>query len=628
MSLSFQPTANIKLVIWDLDETFWDGTLSEGGIRLIESNLAMVRTLADRGILSSIVSKNDREPVEAVLTQAGIWDHFVFPKISWNSKGSQIADILKQANLRPDNALFIDDNAINIEEARFRFPTMMIAYPHDVLPVLLSLPEAKGKNDREHSRLTQYKQLERKVVEQVESGLDNVEFLRQSDIRLRFDFDIEGNFDRIVELINRSNQLNYTKKRLETEEALDEFREQMNRHDTFAAAIFASDRYGTHGLIGFYMQQRNERANRLVHYVWSCRMMNAGLEQYVYERLNKPELDVVEPVSNPISVFDVVDWVGEQSGGEDADAGVAKATQLLLLGSCDLTAVASYCSANRREYVNGVKHGIMTRYDDFGFLLGDADAIAASRVLPMLPAWDAAAFAAFDTALSESEIVIVSLFAALKGHHLVTGDGVVVRIHPEGLGHAIDSDPGAAWLADTAFYDITIERKLDLLARSIDRIDRGSPAARHKFLLGANTRDGQKPMRAEDRVLAEGYNAACEALCADRPDWVFVSIDAIITRDKLMDDRHYTRIGYLDIANHLNERIAAAQRKPTSSADPTPGSDRRLSKDPWSLAQFVSQSRKLSRLAIFGNRPKTHFAPIKQAVKLMPFSRILRRKTA
>ena len=28
-------TKNIKLVIWDLDETFWKGTLSEEGIHII-----------------------------------------------------------------------------------------------------------------------------------------------------------------------------------------------------------------------------------------------------------------------------------------------------------------------------------------------------------------------------------------------------------------------------------------------------------------------------------------------------------------------------------------------------------------------------------------------------------------
>ncbi|VWX53507.1 HAD-IIIC family phosphatase [Novosphingobium sp. 9U] len=617
--MTFVPTATIKLVIWDLDDTFWHGTLSEGPITLIEENLAIVRALADRGVVSSIVSKNDAEPVRRVLEEAGIWDSFIFPKVSWNAKGSQIAQIIDQANLRPDNVLFIDDNSINIEEARFRFPTMMVAYPQDVLPVLLTLPEARGKSDPEHTRLKQYKQLERKVVEQAESDLSNVDFLRQSEIRLRFDFDVERHLDRIVELINRSNQLNYTKVRLESDAALATFREQLQRHDVFAAAIFASDKYGSHGLIGFYMQQRTERENRLLHYVWSCRMMNAGLEQYVYERLGSPAIDVVGPVSNPIIVFDRVDWINDQVGEDEAEPTVAP--RLLLLGSCDLTAVASYCSANRAEFVNGVKHGVMTRYDDFGFILDDANAVAASRALPALPAWEPRDYATFHHELAESEILVLSLSAALKGHHLVTGDGVVVRIHPEGLGHAIDHDPASPWLNGAAFYDLSLAQKLNLLERAVDLIDRCAVNASHLFLLGANTRDAAKPMNEADRSLARQYNEAAAALCAARPGWEFVSIDEVVAPSRLIDDRHYTRTGYLDIANHLNARIAAAEGAPRRTVSPNLPSDA-------PLVDLIRQGRKLSRLAIFGNRPKSQLAPIKQAVKLTPLSRMLRKAMA
>ncbi|MBB4857736.1 FkbH-like protein [Novosphingobium chloroacetimidivorans] len=618
--MTFTPTATIKLVIWDLDDTFWHGTLSEGPIALIDDNMAIVRTLLDRGIVSSIVSKNDPEPVRRVLEEAGIWDCFIFPKVSWNAKGSQIAQIIEQANLRADNVLFIDDNAINIEEARYRFPAMMVAYPQDVLPVLLTLPEARGKSDPEHTRLQQYKQLERKVVEQAESDLSNVEFLRQSQVRLRFDFDVERHFDRIVELINRSNQLNYTKVRLESDAALATFREQLQRHDVFAAAVFASDKYGAHGLIGFYMQRRTERENRLLHYVWSCRMMNAGLEQYVFERLGSPVIDVVQPVSNPIVVFDRVDWITEQVGEEEVAPG--SAPRLLLLGSCDLTAVASYCSADRVEFVNGVKHGVMTRYDDFGFILGDPAAIARSRALPALPAWEPRDFAAFQQELGGAEILVLSLSATLKGHHLVTQDGVVVRIHPEGLGHAIDHDPASSWLTGAAFYDLTLAQKLTLLDHAVEWIDQRAVNARHVFLLGANTRDAATPMNEADRDLAQRYNQAALTLCAGRPGWEFVSIDEVVPANRLLDDRHYTRTGYLDIANHLNARMKAgkgAQTRTVRVSDPATHVP---------LVDLIRQGRRLSRLAIFGNRPKSQLAPIKQAVKLTPLSRMLRKALA
>ena len=54
--------SKIKLVIWDLDDTFWKGTLSEGPIVSIAENIQLVRDLTDRGIVNSICSKNDYEP--------------------------------------------------------------------------------------------------------------------------------------------------------------------------------------------------------------------------------------------------------------------------------------------------------------------------------------------------------------------------------------------------------------------------------------------------------------------------------------------------------------------------------------------------------------------------------------
>ena len=56
----------IKLVIWDLDETFWEGTISENAgksINIPERNINIVKELTNRGIINSICSKNDYDTV-------------------------------------------------------------------------------------------------------------------------------------------------------------------------------------------------------------------------------------------------------------------------------------------------------------------------------------------------------------------------------------------------------------------------------------------------------------------------------------------------------------------------------------------------------------------------------------
>ena len=57
--------SKIKLVVWDLDDTFWSGTISEGEIKPSADNIQLVRDLTDCGIINSICSKNDFEVVKA-----------------------------------------------------------------------------------------------------------------------------------------------------------------------------------------------------------------------------------------------------------------------------------------------------------------------------------------------------------------------------------------------------------------------------------------------------------------------------------------------------------------------------------------------------------------------------------
>ena len=102
---------NIRLVVWDLDDTFWRGTLMEGGAQFVIGNKAIVKALAARGILLSICSKNNVEDVLATLEPTGLLDYFVFPQIDWQPKGPRLAKLVELVQLRPPTILFIDDIA-------------------------------------------------------------------------------------------------------------------------------------------------------------------------------------------------------------------------------------------------------------------------------------------------------------------------------------------------------------------------------------------------------------------------------------------------------------------------------------------------------------------------------------
>src|SRR6185437_437344 len=165
----------VKLVIWDLDDTFWHGTLTEEGIAAIPRNRDIVIALSQRGIVNSICSKNDAEMAKARLVEQDIWDYFVFPSISFNPKGKAVAEMIEGAGLRVENVLFLDDNRMNLEEVKFFNPGIMTAHPEEVLENLLEHPHCAGKPDPELVRLKQYRFLQHKIAERNASTLSNEE---------------------------------------------------------------------------------------------------------------------------------------------------------------------------------------------------------------------------------------------------------------------------------------------------------------------------------------------------------------------------------------------------------------------------------------------------------------------
>ena len=109
----------IKLIIWDLDNTFWKGTISEQEVEPDKRALDLVLMCAQKGIINSVCSKNDEEPCVNKLREMGVGEYFVFNSINWQPKGRRIKDTVAAMNLRSANVLFIDDNPQNLEEARY-----------------------------------------------------------------------------------------------------------------------------------------------------------------------------------------------------------------------------------------------------------------------------------------------------------------------------------------------------------------------------------------------------------------------------------------------------------------------------------------------------------------------------
>ncbi len=321
---------SIKLIVWDLDDTFWKGTLSEGGAILPEENAQLLKDLTDCGIINSICSKNEFEPTRKRLQELGVWDLFVFPSINWESKGPQLKDKLDKMALRPVNVLFIDDNPSNLGEAKHYLPEIQIAGP-EVIAELIEQTQSIDKKDPNHKRLNQYRILEEKDTAS-KSFSSSEDFLYSSRIKVDIKHDCLNQINRIHELLMRSNQLNYTKKRISIEELESIFQNK----EYECGYVTVTDRFGDYGIVGFYAK----KGNVLEHFLFSCRTMGQKIEQWVYAQLGFPELDVVGDVRTELNKTECPGWINhsETSTEEGADIQSQEINcKVLFKGPCDLS---------------------------------------------------------------------------------------------------------------------------------------------------------------------------------------------------------------------------------------------------------------------------------------------------
>jgi FkbH-like protein len=370
---------NIRLVVWDLDETFWRGTLTEGGIQEhVEGHYEIVRELTRRGIMNSICSKNDFDTIKVLLEERGIWEYFIFPSIDWLAKGPRLMEIVEKVQLRPETVLFIDDSPSNRGEVLEMIPGIQV-WDETRIGEILTSSLFKGKDDSGFSRLAQYKLLEQKEREKRSFQSNVNDFLRSSNIVVDIDYDVELYMTRVVELINRTNQLNFTKRRLPEDlgEAEQELRCQINAsYGRRAGVVKVKDRFGDYGVIGFWLMDGVWGNSYLVHFAFSCRTIGMGVEQWVYHRLGKPHLGIVGEIVAKLD-FDP-DWINTTDrAGADIETNLPTIRSARLHGGCELEVIKHFFGFDAKHLHSELVYarGIQTIWNNHTTTLFPSDVI-------------------------------------------------------------------------------------------------------------------------------------------------------------------------------------------------------------------------------------------------------------
>ncbi|HLG63733.1 MAG TPA: HAD-IIIC family phosphatase [Ktedonosporobacter sp.] len=266
---------SIKCVVWDLDNTLWDGVLLENDeVALREDILNIIKVLDSRGILHSIASKNNHEAAMQKLRQLGISEYFLYPQINWNSKASSVREIAKAINIGIDTLAFVDDQPFERDEVAFEIPEVLCIDTLDA-DQILAMPEMNPRfitEDSAKRRLMYLADIERNQAEKEFVGPDE-KFLATLDMAFTIKRAGEDDLQRAEELTVRTHQLNSTGYTYSYDE-LNAFR-QSDNHKLFIAGL--DDRYGTYGKIGLALIECQPEVWTLKLLLMSCRVMSRGV---------------------------------------------------------------------------------------------------------------------------------------------------------------------------------------------------------------------------------------------------------------------------------------------------------------------------------------------------------------
>lgn len=265
----------LKVVVWDLDHTIWNGVLSEGDdLTLRPAVRECIETLDARGILQSIASRNDHAPAWARLEELGLAEYFLVPQINWGPKSESIAVIAKKINVGLDTFAFVDDQPFERDEVAFAHPAVRL-YDAAQVPTLLGrdefMPRFVTEDSRERRRLYQ-RDFQRQEAEERFDGTNDA-FLATLGMTLRVAPAEPGDLERAEELTLRTHQLNTTGRTF-THAELDALRQSPD-HRLLVAEL--TDRFGTYGKIGLVLLTTTPTTWRIDLFLMSCRVMSRGV---------------------------------------------------------------------------------------------------------------------------------------------------------------------------------------------------------------------------------------------------------------------------------------------------------------------------------------------------------------
>lgn len=290
-----------KCLVLDLDNTLWGGVIGDDGLNGIQIGKETpeaeaftefqqyVRMLKERGVILAVCSKNDDANAREGFTHPDSilkLDDFSAFQANWEPKHENICTIAKKLNIGIDSLVFADDNPaerniVRSQEPQVAVPElgMNVAKYIDVLDKTGYFETVSLSND-DLQRSSFY--TDNSIRQELQGAFANYEdFLRSLQMKAEIKAFAPIYFDRITQLINKTNQFNVTTRRYTQSEI--EAIASSTAHITLYGRLV--DKFGDNGLISIMIGEVQETELHIDLWLMSCRVLKRGMEEAMFDQL-------------------------------------------------------------------------------------------------------------------------------------------------------------------------------------------------------------------------------------------------------------------------------------------------------------------------------------------------------
>jgi FkbH-like protein len=292
-----------KVLVTDFDGVLWNGIIGDDGIDGIYYDQSIkgyihyiyqtyMLNLKDRGILICGVSRNSDNIAKIPFEQGDMVlsaDDFVSILASYNSKSEQLKLLSENLNLNLDSFVFVDDSMFEIKEVSSKLKQVeCLKFPSssddflEFIAHLSSFFDQKNLTNEDEKRTDLYKKMTSNLVPRSTTESNLHDFLLSMEMKLIIKDRTNFNYDRALQLINKTNQFNMNGVR-QTNDSIRSI--IISGGSIYTASLY--DVSGGHGEILACLVDHN---GVVKSFVMSCRVFQRKLEYifvgWLYKHMN------------------------------------------------------------------------------------------------------------------------------------------------------------------------------------------------------------------------------------------------------------------------------------------------------------------------------------------------------